>query len=92
MTQAQQLYDEYGRPVQLVPRAGGGLSAVPMGPAPTQQPVGPQPEKVPPGALVKYYSDIASGVVVPEDMRIEDLQFRVQIDPLGNIVFQTDSM
>lgn len=45
---------------------------------------------VPPGALVQYYSDLASGVIVPEDMRLEDLQFRVQIDPLGNILFQTD--
>lgn len=45
---------------------------------------------VPPGALVQYYADLASGVIVPEDMRLEDLQFRVQIDPLGQIVFQTD--
>lgn len=45
---------------------------------------------VPPGALVQYYSDLASGVIVPEDMRIEDLEFRVQIDPAGNIVSQTD--
>lgn len=54
------------------------------------QVVGKQP--IPPGALVQYYSDIASGVLAPEDMRIEDLQFRVQIDPNGNILQQTDAI
>jgi hypothetical protein len=44
---------------------------------------------IPPGALVQYYSDLASGVIAPEDMRIEDLEFRVQIDPLGAILFQS---
>jgi hypothetical protein len=46
--------------------------------------------RVPPGALAQYYGDLASGVVVPEDMRLEDLQFTVQISPTGNIVFSTD--
>lgn len=46
--------------------------------------------RVPPGALAQYYGDLASGVVVPEDMRLEDLQFRVQINPVGNIIFSTD--
>lgn len=45
---------------------------------------------IPPGALVQYYNDLASGVLAPEDMRIEDLQFRVQINPAGNIIFSTD--
>ncbi len=49
-------------------------------------------QRVPPGALVQYYSDLASGVIVPEDMRIENIEFRVQIDPSGNIVAQTPSM
>lgn len=52
--------------------------------------LGKQP--ISPGALVQYYNDIASGVIAPEDMRIEDLQFRVQIDPAGNIVDQTNSI
>lgn len=45
--------------------------------------------RVPPGALLQYYSDLSSGLLAPEDMRIEDLQFRVQIDPAGNIVTQS---
>lgn len=49
-------------------------------------------QKVPPGNLVQYYNDIASGVLAPEDMRIENLQFRVQIDPAGNITFNTDAI
>lgn len=49
-------------------------------------------QAIPPGALVQYYNDLASGVLAPEDMRIEDLQFRVQIDPAGNIVTQTDAI
>jgi len=47
---------------------------------------------VPPGALVQYFSDLASGAIAPEDMRIEDLQFRVQIDPVGNITFESDKV
>jgi hypothetical protein len=49
-------------------------------------------QQIPPGALVQYYNDLASGVLAPEDMRIEDLQFRVQIDPTGNIVTATDAI
>lgn len=49
-------------------------------------------QQIPPGALVQYYNDLASGVLAPEDMRIEDLQFRVQIDPAGNILQQTDAI
>jgi hypothetical protein len=44
---------------------------------------------VPPGALVEYYSDLSSGVLAPENMRIDDIHFRVQIDPAGNITFST---
>jgi hypothetical protein len=54
------------------------------------EPPGAMP--VPPGALVQYYSDLASGAIAPEDMRIEDLQFRVQIDPAGQIVFESDKV
>ncbi len=45
-----------------------------------------------PGALRQYYNDLSSGEIPPEDMRIEDLQFRVVIDPLGNIVSQTQKI
>lgn len=47
---------------------------------------------VPPGALLQYYSDLSSGMLPPEDMRLEDLQFRVQIDPNGNIVSESPAV
>jgi len=47
------------------------------------------PVMIPPGALSQYYNDLASGVIVPEDMRPEDLEFRVQIDPAGGVVFES---
>ena len=45
--------------------------------------------QVPPGSLVQYYSDLSSGMLPPENMRVENLQFRVRIDPTGLITFQT---
>lgn len=42
-------------------------------------------QRVPPGALISYYSDLSSGLLAPEDMRIEDLTYRVIIDPTGQI-------
>jgi len=47
---------------------------------------------IPPGALVQYYNDLAAGTIAPEDMRIESLQFRVQIDPAGNILTETPAI
>lgn len=44
---------------------------------------------IPPGALIQYYSDLSSGLLAPEDMRIENLQFRVRIDPLGQVAFES---
>lgn len=52
----------------------------------------PPPLSVPPGALIQYYSDLSSGMLPPENMRIEDLQFRVQIDPTGTITSQSDKV
>lgn len=52
----------------------------------------PQPQRVPPGALVQYYGDLSSGVLPPEDMRIESIQFRVTINPLGQITFQSSAV
>lgn len=46
--------------------------------------------RVPPGALIQYYSDLSSGLLPPEDMRIEDLQYRVRINPQGEITFQSN--
>lgn len=47
-------------------------------------------QRIPPGALLEYYSDLASGAIAPENMRIEDLRFEVRIDPAGNITAATD--
>jgi len=60
--------------------------------SPEQQAMVMGKQRIPPGAVVQYYNDIASGVLAPEDMRIEDLQYRVQIDPAGNVVAQTDAI
>lgn len=44
------------------------------------------------GPLVSYYADLSSGLLPPENMRIEDLTYRVRIDPAGAITFQTDAI
>ena len=53
---------------------------------------GRQNLRVPPGALLQYYADLSSGLLAPEDMRVEDLQFRVRIDPTGAITFQSQAV
>lgn len=45
-----------------------------------------------PGPITAYYADLSSGVLAPESMRMEDLTFRVRIDPSGQIVQQTGSI
>lgn len=47
---------------------------------------------IPPGQLMLYYSDLASGLLAPEDMRIEDLSFRVQINPAGQVTFESNAV
>lgn len=49
------------------------------------------PGQIPPGELLQYYGDLASGVLRPEDVRIEELSFRVVIGPAGQIVSQDPS-
>jgi hypothetical protein len=44
---------------------------------------------IPPGPLVEYYSDLASGLIPPENMRIDTLEYRVRISPLGAITFES---
>jgi len=46
--------------------------------------------RIPPGNLIQYYSDLSSGMLPPEDMRIEDLQFRIRINPDGSIAAQSN--
>lgn len=48
-----------------------------------------RPDQIPPGALLTYYADLASGAVRPEDIRIEDLTFQAIIDPSGQVIQQT---
>ncbi len=47
---------------------------------------------VPPGSLIQYYSDLASGLLPPDNMRLEDLSFRVRIDPDGEIQFESPAV
>jgi hypothetical protein len=75
---------------------GGGLAATqtarqtPMNICPTcGKDASTHQRIIPPGPLVEYYSDLASGLIPPEDMRIDTLQYRVRIDPTGAITFET---
>lgn len=45
-----------------------------------------------PGQLMLYYSDLSSGILAPEDMRVEDLSFRVQISPTGQVLFESQAV
>lgn len=47
---------------------------------------------MPPGQLMLYYSDLSSGQLAPEDMRIEDLSFKVIIDPVGQVTFESQAV
>lgn len=44
-----------------------------------------QPAQIPPGQILTYYGDIASGAIWPEDVRIEALTFAATVDPTGNV-------
>lgn len=44
---------------------------------------------IPPGAILTYYGDIASGAIRPEDVRFDALTYRVVVDQNGNIVFSS---
>lgn len=47
------------------------------------------PDMIPPGAILTYYGDIASGAIRPEDVRIEALTYRLVVNALGVSVFET---
>lgn len=47
------------------------------------------PQQIPPGAVLTYYGDIASGAIRPEDVRIEAITYRAVIDRNGVITFQS---
>lgn len=49
-------------------------------------------DQIPPGEILTYYGDLASGVIRPEDIRIEDLTFQAIIDATGQVVFQTSKI
>jgi hypothetical protein len=44
---------------------------------------------IPAGDVLRYYGDIASGAIRPEDVRFEALTYRAIVDPTGNVVFNT---
>jgi len=52
----------------------------------------PQAVRVPPGLLVQYYSDLSSGMLPPENMRVENLQYRLRVDPTGLVTFATPAV
>lgn len=47
---------------------------------------------IPPGAILTYYADIASGAIRPEDVRFDALTFRAIVDPTGTLVFASDKV
>lgn len=69
---------------------GGNLGALAAQQMAAQQQQEPGGMRIPPGPLVEYYSDLASPLIRPEDMRLDTLNYRVRIDPNGNITFSTD--
>lgn len=47
-----------------------------------------QVSQIPPGELLTYVGDLASGAIAPEDIRIEILSFTAVIGPNGQIIAQ----
>lgn len=50
------------------------------------------PDQIPPGRILTYYGDLASGAIKPEDVKIEALTFFAQIDAAGLVVANTDKI
>jgi len=44
---------------------------------------------IPAGETLRYYGDIASGAIRPEDVRIEALTYRVIVNAAGSVAFST---
>ena len=44
------------------------------------------------GPIRAYYADLTSGEIRPEDVRIESLPYRVEINALGEILTNTDAV
>lgn len=76
--------------VESLARSSAALTSIAERLVPARGEKGPR--GVPPGALIQYYSDLSSGLLAPEDMRIEDLSFSVIIDPLGGITKQSNAV
>lgn len=49
-------------------------------------------QAIPPGAVLTYYADIASGAIRPEDVRFEALTFKLIVDGTGTPVFTSDKV
>jgi hypothetical protein len=47
------------------------------------------PAEIPPGQILTYYGDLASGAIRPEDTRIEDLTFQLIVAADGTVAFQS---
>lgn len=46
------------------------------------------PAQIPPGDLLTYYGDLASGALRPEDIKTEELSYTVTISPTGQLLAQ----
>jgi hypothetical protein len=49
------------------------------------------PQQIPPGPILQYYGDIASGAIKPEDVKIEALSFFAVINAAGLVIDQSES-
>lgn len=47
---------------------------------------------IPPGAVLTYYGDIASGAIRPEDVRFEAITYKAIVDATGTPVFTSDKV
>jgi hypothetical protein len=51
-----------------------------------------RPDQIPPGPILQYYGDIASGAIKPEDVKIEALTYFATIGPTGLVVSSSDKI
>jgi hypothetical protein len=51
-----------------------------------------QISQIPPGPILQYYGDIASGAITPDDVKIEALTFFATISPAGLVIDQTSKI
>ena len=50
------------------------------------------PREIPPGEILTYFGDIASGAIRPEDVRIEALTYRAVVNAAGQVVQESPTV